>query len=69
MIAQQITDAELAKRDNAVLDGAGLYDCRVTIGVYKKGNANFDYEARLVGGSNASREKAKSLLPHITFSE
>jgi hypothetical protein len=68
MISQQITDSELAKRDNAVLDAARLHDCRVVIGDYRKGN-HFVHEARLIGGSNASRTKAKSLLPHITFSE
>jgi hypothetical protein len=66
---QQIIDSELAEKDNAVLDAAGLYDCRVAIGFYRKGNANFDHEARLIGGSSVSREKAKILLPHITFSE
>jgi hypothetical protein len=68
MIEQQITDAELANRDNAVLDAAGLHECRVAIGNYRKGN-HIVHEARLIGGSDASREKAKSLLPHITFAE
>lgn len=68
MISQQITDAELAKRDNAVLDAAGLQNCRIAIGNYRKGN-HIVHEARLIGGSDASRKKAKSLLPHITFSE
>jgi hypothetical protein len=67
MIMQQI-DAELAKRDNAILDGAKVHDCRVAIGQYRKGN-KIVHEARLIGGSNTSREKAKNLLPHITFSE
>jgi hypothetical protein len=68
MITQQITDAELAKRDNAVLDAAGLHDCKVAIGNYRKGN-HIVHEPRLIGGSNASRKKAKTMLPHITFSE
>jgi hypothetical protein len=62
-------DSELAERDNAVLDAAGLCDCRVAIGFYRKGKANFDHKAHLIGGSNASKEKAKILLPHIIFSE
>ena len=68
MISQQITDAELAKRDNAVLDVAKIHDCRVAVGYYRKGN-HIVHEARLVGGLDVSREKAKGLLPHITFSE
>jgi hypothetical protein len=68
MMSQQITDAELAKRDNAILDGAGIHDCRVVIGDYRIGS-HIVHEARVIGGSEASRAKAKSLLPHITFSE
>jgi hypothetical protein len=65
---QQVKDSELAKRDNAVLDAAGLHDCRVAIGNYRKGNY-IVHEARLIGGSDTSRKKAKSLLLHITFAE
>lgn len=68
MMTQQITDAELGKRDNGVLDAAKVHDCRVAIGYYRKGN-HIVHEARLVGGSDASRKKAKSLLRHIAFSE
>lgn len=68
MIPQGVTDSELARSANVILDSAGLHDCRVAVGYYRNGN-QIVHEARLIGGSDASREKAKSLLPHITFAE
>ncbi|MGA9779169.1 MAG: hypothetical protein ACLPRE_04180 [Limisphaerales bacterium] len=66
MLPDEIADAELAKRANDILDANEIRDCRVVIGRYRKGN-NIVHEARLIGGSSASRLKAKSLLPDITF--
>jgi hypothetical protein len=68
MILQQITDAELDRRANADLDNGGVRDCRVATGNYREGN-RIVYKTRLIGGSTASRAKAKSLLPYINFPE
>jgi hypothetical protein len=56
--------AEAIKRDNNILAANGITDCRIDEGRYRKGN-HIVHEARLVGGTSISREKAKRLLPHI----
>jgi hypothetical protein len=68
MMPQQTIDDELTKKANFVLDSAGISDCRVTVGPYRRGS-HIVHEARLDGGSDASRKKAKSLLPDINFPE
>jgi hypothetical protein len=67
-VLQEITDAELDRRANADLDSAGVHDCRVATGNYREGNY-FIHKTRLIGGSAASRAKAKTLLRYINFSE
>jgi hypothetical protein len=65
---QEMLDAELAQRDNDLLDTNGVHDCRVTVGIYSR-NGQIVHEARLIGGSDESRVKAKHLLRHITFQD
>jgi hypothetical protein len=56
----------MVAKANTILDDGGIHDSRVTIGYYKNGNSPVPLlEARLVGGSNISREKAKNLLKGI----
>jgi hypothetical protein len=66
MNVQEIANAAMVAKANTVLDDGGVHDSRVTIGYYKKGNSPVPLlETRLVGGSNASRAKAKHLLKEI----
>jgi hypothetical protein len=65
---QEGVDAELARRDNDILDSNGVHDCRVTIGIYSR-DGQIVQEARLIGGSEESRVNAKRLLRHIKFQD
>jgi hypothetical protein len=65
---QEIADAELAQKDNDLLDSNGVHDCRVAIGINNR-NGLIVHEARLVGGSDESRVKARRLLKHIKFQD
>ena len=53
---------------NGILAAAGLKDCGVSTGFYKRG-CHIVHESRFFGGSEESRAKAKKLLPsHVVFS-
>jgi hypothetical protein len=66
MNVQEIANAAMVAKANAVLDDGGVHDSRVTIGYYKRGNSPVPLlEARLIGGSEASKANAERLLKGI----